>query len=277
MNTSLNVLRINELLEHMNKYLFKSLPFFVVLNQNLKQLETLLPKISQVIETLFKENKQLLKKLLTCNKSSKTKYFKRITNKILLILQLESTEQKLDLNNSKISYKHNIYYLIPTIYLLNLFRTYIFNLKDINYLLIRITLEADIFNGFPNFQRSMLIRKYMEAYLLNKMEFIMHEETSNLREIMITHKKIFIEDAKKSLDETNFIILIQTMKTLIKVINNLAKLFRTVDDHLTLIPTKEANAHNYFKRNISENFKLSNFFFKLNKISYARDKTKVAV
>jgi hypothetical protein len=42
----------------------------------------------------------------------------------------------------------------------------------------------------------MLIRKYMEAFLLNKMEFIMHEETSNLREIMIIHKRIFIEDGK---------------------------------------------------------------------------------
>jgi hypothetical protein len=57
----------------------------------------------------------------------------------------------------------------------------------------------------------------------------------------------------------------------------LAKLFRAVDDHLTLIPTKEANVHNYFKRNISDIFKLSNYFFKLNKISYARDNPKAAV
>jgi hypothetical protein len=84
----------------------------------------------------------------------------------------------------------------------------------------------------------------MEAFLLSKIESTMHKETSILRKILITHKLLFIEDSKNSLDENNFILLIQVMKTLIKIINNLAKLFRTVDDHLSLIPTKEANNHN---------------------------------
>jgi hypothetical protein len=165
-------------------------------------------KISQVIETSLKENKQLLRKLFTCNKSSKANYSNTFMNKIIFNLHLESEKQNFNLNNRKISYKLNIYYFIPTIHFLNSLRTYIFNIKDVNHLLIRKTLDADIFNGFPTFQYSMLIRKCMEAFLLNKMELIMHKDTKTLRKIMTTHKKIFIEDAKKSLDEINFIILI---------------------------------------------------------------------
>jgi hypothetical protein len=88
-NPSLNFIRTNELLKHTSKYLLKSLPCFNVLDQNLKQLETLTPIISQVIETSFKENNQLLKKVITCNKSSKSKYFKIIMNKISFNLHVE--------------------------------------------------------------------------------------------------------------------------------------------------------------------------------------------
>jgi hypothetical protein len=57
----------------------------------------------------------------------------------------------------------------------------------------------------------------------------------------------------------------------IKIINNLAKLWRTVDDHLPLLPNKEVNSHNDFKRNISDIFKLANYIFKLNKRSFAKN------
>jgi hypothetical protein len=48
----------------------------------------------------------------------------------------------------------------------------------------------------------------MEAFLLSRIEITMHKETNNLRKILITHKKLFIEGVKNSLGENDFLILI---------------------------------------------------------------------
>jgi hypothetical protein len=54
---SMNIIKTKQLLEQFHFYLNKSLPCFVLLNQNLKQLETLTSNRPQLIETVLQENK----------------------------------------------------------------------------------------------------------------------------------------------------------------------------------------------------------------------------
>jgi hypothetical protein len=110
----------------------------------------------------------------------------------------------------------------------------------------------------------------MEAFLFNNLEKNMHSETDIFRNFLISQKKILFIDSQKPLDEMNFICLIQVTKSLIKTINILTKLFRLVDDHHSLIPLTEKKDHNFFERNLSDIFKLSNFLMGKTKNSFAK-------
>jgi hypothetical protein len=101
----------------------------------------------------------------------------------------------------------------------------------------------------------------MEAFLLNKLERKMHKETENFRQFIIQERKVLDQDSHKSFDENNFIWFIRSVKSLIKIINNLTKLFKLVDEYHVCIPSKSIKKHNHFKRNISNVFKLTNKFF----------------
>jgi hypothetical protein len=168
-----------------------------------------------------------------------------------------------------ISSKTNFLYFRPQLILLSFTLYYIHSIKNKNYLLLRRTLEADFFNSFPNFQQSLLIRKYMEAFLLNNLERKMHTKSEEFRQFLFKERKTHDQESQKSLDEDNFVLFIRSIKSLIKVINNLTKLFKLVDEYHVCIPTKYTRNHNHFKRNVSNIFELTNKFFSKTRRSFS--------
>jgi hypothetical protein len=114
----------------------------------------------------------------------------------------------------------------------------------------------------------------MEAYIISNIEKLMHKETNILRTILIEHKPTFLKGANNPLDEFYFINLVQAMKTFNKIVNNLAKFFRIVDDYISLII--EPKEHFYFKRNLSDILKFSNILFRIHKLSFSKSNRKAA-
>jgi hypothetical protein len=156
--------------------------------------------LPNIIETIFLNKKNLLLKLIHNQVKPNNIYFHEIFNKILLEVYNNMITQDIVFIITPphlFSSKTNIFYQKPILILLNFLQKYIDNIKNQNYLLIRRTIETDVFNSFPNFQHSMLIRKYMEAFLLNNLEKTMHYETNTLRSFLISQKKIHINHEMK--------------------------------------------------------------------------------
>jgi hypothetical protein len=101
----------------------------------------------------------------------------------------------------------------------------------------------------------------MEAFLLNNLERKMHTKSAEFRQFLFKERNTLDHESQKPLDEDNFVLFIRATKSLIKVINNLTKLFKLVDEYHVCIPTKFKKSHNHFKRNVSNIFELTNKFF----------------
>jgi hypothetical protein len=243
----------------------------------MKQLEALTQKMPILLEAIFYEEKDLLLSLIFNHRTVNSFQFNKVINLALKKFFDEATKPKIDfypMFQHKLCRKFNLLYFIPSTFLLSSIQTFIYNIKNEDYLLLRKTLDADILHGFPNFQHSILIRKYMEVYIISNIETLMHIETKILRTILIEHKTLFMKDANNPLGEYFFINLVQARKTLIKIINNLAKFFRIVDDYISLIT--EPKEHFYFKRKVSDIFKFSNLLFRRHKLSFSKSNKKAA-
>jgi hypothetical protein len=116
----------------------------------------------------------------------------------------------------------------------------------------------------------------MEEFMLNNLEQKMHAKTENFRQLLLQEGKILDQDSKKSLDENNFVMFIRSIKSLIKIINNLSKLFKLVDEYHICIPLKFTKKHNYFKRNVSNIFKWTNNLFNETRKTFSIYNPKIA-
>jgi hypothetical protein len=236
----------------------------LLLKENQKQLETLQKEIPTIIETILTDNKKHVKKLIHKHINFNSKIFNSIHNQIMTKLIEQAQEKNITfifIPKISISPNTNKFYFRLQLILLSFTLNYIHSIKNNNYTLLRRILEADVFNSFPNFQQSLLIRKYMEALMLNNLEQKMHTKTENFRQFLFQEGKILDQDSQKPLDENNFVMFIRSIKSLIKVINNLSKLFKLVDEYHICIPLKFRKKHNYFKRNVSNIFKWTNNLF----------------
>jgi hypothetical protein len=159
-----------------------------LMNENSKQLETVRKKIPEIIETILINNKKHFRKLIHKHINFDNKFFNYIHNQIMTkIFEQAQTNNVIFIFIPKtiICPKTNILYFRPQLILFFFTFNYLHVIKNKNYVLLRRILEADVFNSFPNFQQSLLIRKYMEAFLLNNLERKMHKETENLRQFLI--------------------------------------------------------------------------------------------
>jgi hypothetical protein len=153
-----------------------------------KQFETLLFNLPNIIEAVFLNHQDLLLNLIKNLDKPNNIQFHKIFNQIMHEIYNNMITQNIVFNITPrllISSKLNIFFQRPILNLLYYLQKFVSNIKNRDYLLIRRTIEADIFNSFPNFQHSMLIRKYMEAYLLNNLEKSMHSETDILRNFLL--------------------------------------------------------------------------------------------
>jgi hypothetical protein len=261
-NSNNNFVFIN-ILEKLFSIFNYGFPCFIV-SKNSKQLETVQNKLPAIIENIFTSNKKHLRKLIHKHINFNNNYSNYINNQIVkkLIEQVKAEEINfIFIPKTIISSKTNFLYFRPQLIRLSFTLNYIHSIKNNNYTLLRRILEADIFNSFPNFQQSLLIRKYMEAFLLNNLERKMHTKSEEFRKFLFRERKTLDLESHKPLDEDNFILFIRSIKSLIKVINNLTKLFKLVYEYHVCIPTKYTKSHNHFKRNISNIFELTNKFY----------------
>jgi hypothetical protein len=156
-----------------------------------------------LLEAIFSEEKDLLLSLIFNHRTVKSFRFNKLINLALKKFFEEATKLNIDfypIFQHKLCRKFNLFYFIPSTFFLSSIQTFIYNIKNEDYLLLRKMLDADILNGFPNFQHSMLIRKYMEANIISNIETLMHKKTKSLRTILIEHKTLFMNDANNPLD-----------------------------------------------------------------------------
>jgi hypothetical protein len=176
------------------------------MNENLKQLETVQKKIPAIIETILTNNMKHLKKLIHEHINFDNKFFIDINNQIMKKLIEQAQANNINFKfipKAIINPNENLLYFRPQLILLSFTLNYIHSIKNKNYVLLRRILEADVFNSFPNFQQFLLIRKYMEAFLLNNLERKMHKETQIFRQFLFQERKVLNQDSHKPLDEDN--------------------------------------------------------------------------